>query len=54
MVAILDTDILNVTNSKEILEVPDPYYGGTNGFEIVFQMLDKSCMHIADKLNNNE
>lgn len=46
--------ILHVINSKEILEVPDPYYGGDNGFEIVFQMLDKSCAHIADKLNKNE
>ncbi len=46
--------ILNVINSKEILEVPDPYYGGANGFETVFQMLDKSCAHIADKLNKNE
>lgn len=46
--------ILNVINSKEILEVPDPYYGGANGFEIVFQMLDESCTHIADKLNKNE
>lgn len=24
-------------------EVPDPYYGGLNGFENVYQMLDKSC-----------
>lgn len=46
--------ILNVINSKEILEVPDPYYGGDNGFEVVFQMLNKSCAHIADKLNENE
>jgi len=24
-------------------EVPDPYYGGENGFEQVYQMLDKAC-----------
>jgi len=46
--------ILNVINSTETLEVPDPYYGGANGFEIVFQMLDKACDLIADKLNENE
>jgi len=31
------------------LEVPDPYYGGEEGFEKVYQMLDKVCDVIADK-----
>ena len=31
------------------LEVPDPYYGGEEGFEKVYQMLDKACDVIADK-----
>jgi len=32
------------------LEVPDPYYGGEGGFENVYQLLDKSCSVIAEKI----
>lgn len=32
-------DILNVPETKE---VPDPYYGGDQGFEDVYKLLDKS------------
>ena len=40
---------------EELLEhenpnVPDPYYGGNDGFENVYQMLDKVCSEIAKKL----
>ena len=28
-------------------EVPDPYYGGENGFEEVFKMLHKACEKIV-------
>ncbi|WP_420602063.1 low molecular weight protein-tyrosine-phosphatase [Flagellimonas sp.] len=31
-------------------EVPDPYYGGEDGFEKVFQMVDIACEAIAKKL----
>ncbi|HBU77345.1 MAG TPA: protein-tyrosine-phosphatase, partial [Muricauda sp.] len=34
-----------------IKEVPDPYYGGDNGFENVYQMIDRACEEIAKKLN---
>ncbi len=34
-----------------IKEVPDPYYGGDDGFENVYQMIDKACEAIAKKLN---
>lgn len=27
-------------------DVPDPYYGGEQGFEDVFQMLERSCAHL--------
>ena len=30
--------------------VPDPYYGGDEGFENVYQMLDEACEIIAKKL----
>ncbi|MDF0716203.1 low molecular weight phosphotyrosine protein phosphatase [Muricauda sp. 334s03] len=31
-------------------EVPDPYYGGEDGFENVYQMIDRACEAIAKKL----
>lgn len=34
-----------------IQEVPDPYYGGNDGFENVYQMIDEACEAIAKKLN---
>ncbi|RDY61305.1 low molecular weight protein-tyrosine-phosphatase [Flagellimonas nanhaiensis] len=32
-------------------EVPDPYYGGDDGFEKVYQLIEKACLSIAEKLN---
>lgn len=43
--------ILKELGDSDYVEVPDPYYGGDNGFENVFQMLDKTCDVIANKLN---
>lgn len=34
----------------EDLEVPDPYYGGREGFEKTFQVLDTACEAIAKHL----
>ena len=34
-----------------IKEVPDPYYGGINGFNEVFKMVHQACNVIARKLN---
>ncbi len=34
----------------ETKEVPDPYYDEDEGFEIVFQLIDKACEAIAKKL----
>ncbi len=31
-------------------EVPDPYYGGTDGFEQIFQMIDTACDHIVNRI----
>ncbi|MDD3877805.1 MAG: low molecular weight phosphotyrosine protein phosphatase [Bacteroidales bacterium] len=33
------------------IDIPDPYYGGEQGFEKVFQMLYKACNIIADSLS---
>ena len=42
--------ILNEINS-DIDSVPDPYYGGENGFNKVYDMLDKACEKIILILN---
>lgn len=34
----------------ENLEVPDPYYGGREGFEKTYQVLDKACEAIAQHI----
>jgi len=41
-----------INNSPQ--EVPDPYYGGKDGFEKVYQMIDKACTLIADNLIKEE
>lgn len=42
--------ILNALFPAENVDVPDPYYGLPNGFEMVYQMLDEACEIIAEKL----
>ena len=48
----------NVAKSKVALilgpskEVPDPYYGGQDGFEKVYHLLDQACEEIAIKIKN--
>ncbi len=42
--------ILNELFPGENVDVPDPYYGLTNGFENVYQMLDEACDVIAKKV----
>lgn len=38
-------------NSKE---VPDPYYGGQEGFENVYYLLDQACEKIAKNLSSKK
>ncbi len=42
--------LLSEANIKES-EVPDPYYDSINGFEKVYQLIDKACEEIAKKLS---
>ena len=42
--------ILNEIYPSENKSVPDPYYGGNQGFENVYQMLDEACDVISKKL----
>lgn len=43
--------ILNEIHPKRNLSVPDPYYGGNQGFENVYKMLDEACEVIFNKLS---
>lgn len=42
--------ILDELFPGENVDVPDPYYGGDQGFEKVFQMLDQACENIVRRL----
>jgi protein-tyrosine phosphatase len=42
--------ILNEINPGADLSVPDPWFGGEKDFEKVFNMLDKACDIIAEKI----
>ncbi|WP_264559370.1 low molecular weight protein-tyrosine-phosphatase [Flavobacterium sp. N2270] len=42
--------ILNELYPNENKDVPDPYYGQNDGFEKVYNMLDKACSNIAKKI----
>ena len=42
--------ILNEINPDLWESVPDPYYGGENGFQIVYDMLDKACDKIVSSI----
>lgn len=41
--------ILNEVHPNQDFNVPDPYYGGNEGFENVYKMLDEACNSIAEK-----
>ena len=34
--------------NKDGLDVPDPYYGGSKGFEEVYQMVERTCPPLLD------
>lgn len=42
--------ILNEIYNNQNHSVPDPYYGGKQGFENVYKMLDEACNIIASKV----
>ena len=43
--------ILNESFPDKNLDVPDPYYGGDNGFEKVYTLLEDASEKISAKLN---
>ena len=42
--------ILNEINPGAYESVPDPYYGGENGFQNVYNMLNKACDKIVQNI----
>ena len=42
--------ILNKLFPDQNMSVPDPYYGGEEGFDNVFQLLDRACDKILEEL----
>jgi protein-tyrosine phosphatase len=42
--------ILDAIFPNENVDVPDPYYGMANGFDMVYEMLDEACEIIAQRL----
>lgn len=42
--------ILDSIFPNENVDVPDPYYGLANGFDLVYEMLDEACEVIAQRL----
>ena len=45
--------ILDEVFPGENLDVPDPYYGGSQGFENIYHMLDRATDVIAQKIDNS-
>lgn len=45
--------ILNELHPGKNLAVPDPYYGGSDGFENVYNLLDGACDVICKKIIEN-
>jgi protein-tyrosine phosphatase len=44
--------ILDEVFPGENLDVPDPYYGGSQGFDNIYRMLDRATDVIAQKIDN--
>ncbi len=44
--------ILDELHPGEKREVPDPYYGGTQGFDNVYKLLDRACEVISTRLQD--
>ena len=44
--------ILNLNNPNSNMSVPDPYYGGEEGFENVYQLLDAACDQLMEQIQS--
>ena len=43
--------MLDILEHPQVKEVPDPYYGGDQGFEHVFRLLDQATDLVVKRLN---
>jgi protein-tyrosine phosphatase len=34
-------------------EVPDPYYGGEDGFELVYEVVERACSGLLDHVRTH-
>ena len=46
--------LLNKIPSLSSKDVPDPYYGGEQGFEVVYQLIDQATDVIIEELKKHE
>ncbi|MCK6639975.1 MAG: low molecular weight phosphotyrosine protein phosphatase [Bacteroidia bacterium] len=46
--------LLNEINPGSNMPVPDPYYGGEEGFQNVFELIDRACLRIVERISKNE
>ena len=46
--------LLDENSDTRGMEVPDPYWGGEEGFEHVYQLVLAACTKLADKIESGE
>lgn len=46
--------LLEVDKSSPVREVPDPYYGGDDGFQHVFELISSACAALLDELTADD
>ena len=44
--------LLDYSQEKSVLEVPDPYYGGEQGFDQVFHLVEEACAGLLNYLTD--
>lgn len=44
--------ILNLSHPNTNMSVPDPYFGGEDGFENVYKLLDEACNNLIADIEN--
>lgn len=42
--------LLEFSEQYDQLEIPDPYYGGAHGFDVVLDMIEESCPRLLDSM----
>ena len=45
--------IAKFANDAKITKVPDPYFGGAQGFELVLDILEQCCKNLLTELRNS-